>query len=78
MGQYEHPTISERKDIMCMRREGLSVRKVARRLGRDSCVASSKLSHRRHFSRPRRHVFVPIETPTASVLHLVLPGRHHA
>ena len=44
MGQYEHLTISEREDIMCMRREGLSVREVARRLGRDGSTVSRELS----------------------------------
>jgi len=44
MGQYEHPAISEREDIMCMRREGLSVREVARRLGRDKSTVSRELS----------------------------------
>lgn len=43
MGRYEHLTIGEREDIMCMRREGRRVGEMAREIGRDEPTVSREL-----------------------------------
>lgn len=44
MGQYAHLSIGEREDIMCLRREGVSVSGIARAIGRDKATVSRELS----------------------------------
>ncbi|HIT52140.1 MAG TPA: helix-turn-helix domain-containing protein, partial [Candidatus Aveggerthella excrementigallinarum] len=43
MGRYTHLTIEEREDIMCLRREGAGVGRIAREIGRDKSTVSREL-----------------------------------
>ena len=44
MGHHVHLTLSEREDIMMMRRDGKGVSEIARRIGRDKSTVSRELS----------------------------------
>lgn len=44
MGQYHHPGLAEREDIMIMRRERMGVREIARAIGRDKSTVSRELA----------------------------------
>lgn len=44
MGHHVHLTLSEREDIMMMRRDGKGVREIARAIGRDKSTVSRELS----------------------------------
>lgn len=43
MGCYHHLSLEEREDIMCLSREGLGPRAIARELGRDKSTVSREL-----------------------------------
>lgn len=43
MGCYHHLSLEEREDIMCLSREGLGPRAIARKLGRDKSTVSREL-----------------------------------
>jgi IS30 family transposase len=44
MGQYHHPGLAEREDIMMMRRERMGVREIARATGRDKSTVPGELA----------------------------------
>lgn len=44
MGRYRHLSIEEREEIMCLRREGAGVGRIAREIGRDKSTVSRELS----------------------------------
>lgn len=44
MGRYSHLTIEERKDVMCLRRQGKGVSEIARAIDRDKSTVSRELA----------------------------------
>lgn len=54
MGRYNHLSIAEREEIMCLRRQGRGVREIAREIGRDKSTVSRELARNSRARGPYR------------------------